>query len=136
MHLSKHNKGLCTVKEISEILCLSRNHLVKVVHNLVCLGYVESAKGRNGGIRLALSPEKINLSKLIFELEPNFNLTECYDKKRNTCQMLSICGLKNILNEALISFLKTLEGYSLADTIQPSSSNFKKIRIIINNSNS
>jgi Rrf2 family nitric oxide-sensitive transcriptional repressor len=129
MYLSVNNKKLCTVKEISEKLSLSRNHLVKIVHNLVRLNYVDSTKGKGGGIRLAISPEKIKISKLILELEPNFNLVECFDKERNSCQIVTICGLKNILNEALNSFLKILENYSLADTIM-NTTKLKKIGIL------
>lgn len=130
MYLSVNNKTLCTVKEISEKLSLSRNHLVKIVHNLVRLNYVDSTKGKGGGIRLAIPPEKIKLSKLIIELEPNFNLVECFDKERNSCQIVGICGLKNILHEALNSFLTILGNYSLADTMM-NTTKFKKIGILI-----
>ncbi|MCD6034265.1 MAG: nsrR [Rickettsiales bacterium] len=117
MYLSVHGGRRCTVKEIYEGFGISCNHVVKVVHNLVRLGYVESMQGKGGGIRLALAPEAVNLRKLITELEPHFNLVECFDKERNNCRILSICGVKTILGEALMSFLKTLEKYVLADAL-------------------
>ncbi len=117
MYLSVHRDRRCTVKEISDAFGISLNHTVKIVHNLVKLGYVESAKGRGGGVWLALDPEKIRLGKLVVELEPNFDLVECFDRENNTCRIVATCGLKGILKEARDSFLNTLAGYSLADTV-------------------
>ncbi len=117
MYLSVHDKRLCTIQEISDVYSISRNHIVKVVHNLVLLNYVLSTQGKGGGIRLSKSPEKIPLRKLITELEPNFHLVECFDKKHNTCPIVAMCGFRSILKESLESFLLTLDRYTLADAI-------------------
>lgn len=117
MYLAAHRDRRCTVKDIAEGFGISRHHLVKIVHNLSRLGYVESAQGKGGGIWLAMKPEAINLRKLLLQLEPHFNLVECFDKERSHCRILSICGIKTILGEALASFFKTLEKYTLADAV-------------------
>lgn len=117
MYLFVHRDRNCTVKDISKDFNISHHHMVKVVHNLARLGYIESTKGKKGGIRLAMLPEEIRLQKLVLELEPNFNLVECFNMERNTCHIVFICGLKSILHEALTAFLETLGKYTLADAM-------------------
>ncbi|MGH1352876.1 MAG: RrF2 family transcriptional regulator [Methyloligellaceae bacterium] len=117
MFLGANPERLCTAGEISEFHKLSRNHLVKIVHNLVKLGYVESVKGKGGGMRLSGKPDEINLKKLILEIEPNFNLVECFDSETNTCRMAGACGLQGVLNHAFDSFAETLSTYTLKDII-------------------
>ena len=42
------------------------------------MGYIETIRGKNGGIRLARAPENINLGILIKQIEPDFALVECF----------------------------------------------------------
>ncbi len=117
MFLGGNPERLCTAAEISEFHNLSRNHLVKIVHNLVKCGYVESVKGKGGGIRLSCKPEEINLKTLVLEIEPNFNLVECFDSETNTCRMAGSCGLQGVLTHAFQSFSDTLGEYTLRDIL-------------------
>ena len=118
IYLGTHPKRLCTVKEVAEYHGISQNHLVKVVHNLSQLGYIEGTKGKNGGICLLKKPDEINLRDLIIQIEPNLTLVECFNKKTNTCHITDACSLKHILYESLQSFTDTLGKYTLADTIK------------------
>src|SRR5690606_38502175 len=104
-------------REISTIFGISHNHMVKVVHKLARLSYIKSTKGRNGGLKLAKHPKEIGLQQLLMELEPSFNLVECFNTNDNTCHIVLACRLRNILHEALLSFLYTLEKYTLADVV-------------------
>lgn len=118
MYLAMEPERLCTVREIAEYYNISQNHLVKVVHNLSKLAYIESIKGKGGGIRLIGEPKDIGLRDLILRLEPNLTLVECFDKSTNTCRITSICTLKGILYESLQAMLTTLDKYTLADTLK------------------
>ena len=118
MYLASHPERLSSVKEISEHYGISRNHLVKVVHRLSQLGYIETLKGKCGGIKIANGTEKLRLGVLISELEPNMNLVECFDSKINTCRITEACQLKHYLFEAVRSFINTMNKYTLADTIK------------------
>ncbi len=117
MYMTAHQDRLSSVREIAEHYDISRNHLVKVVHKLAQLGYVESSKGKGGGIRLAQDPETLKLGDLIKQLEP-MNMVECFDSKTNTCRMISSCELKHYLAEASQSFITTMNKYTLADTVK------------------
>lgn len=115
MYVATRQDRLCSVKEIAEHYGISRNHLVKVVHRLAQLGYITSAKGKGGGIRLAGEPAKIKLGELVRKLEPNMDIVECFNRDTNTCRITDTCRLKHQLHEARTAFIDTLDQYTLAD---------------------
>lgn len=117
MYLSQHPDKLCTAREIAGNYGISLNHVVKVVHRLSQLGYIESLKGKGGGIRLRRRPENINLWAVVQTLEPDFTLVECFDKEHNTCRIVSACGLRGILRDAMQAFGDSLAQYSIADAV-------------------
>ncbi len=69
---------LANISDIADSYHISKSHLTKIIHQLGQLGYIDSVRGKNGGIRLALSPKDINLGVLIKQIEPDFNLVECF----------------------------------------------------------
>lgn len=115
MYLELKGDAGATVGEVAEHYGISKNHLVKVVHELAGLGYVRSARGRNGGLHLGAQAESINLAEVVEAMEPNFHLVECFDMKTNTCPIAGACRLKRVLAEAHREFLRVLGQYSLAD---------------------
>lgn len=116
MFLGAKKEGqLSTIKEISDAYDISKNHLMKVTYELGKLGYIETIRGRGGGIRLAKPPEAINIGTLVRQTEDDFHIVECFDDARNTCIISPVCGLKHALNRALNAYLKVLDEYTLAD---------------------
>ena len=75
MFLRVRPERLCSVREVADHYKISYNHMVKVVHRLVQLGYVESVKGRGGGIRLAKGVEKHGIGDIVRALEPKTWIT-------------------------------------------------------------
>ncbi|WP_414047882.1 RrF2 family transcriptional regulator [Macrococcus equi] len=105
------------IDEIAKFYNISKNHLTKVVNNLASLGYIETTRGRGGGIALKLPPEEINIGKLIRKTEEHFNIVECFDRETNTCPIIDHCGLMSVLGEALHAYLKVLDKYTLQDIL-------------------
>ena len=106
-----------TITEIAKSYNISRNHLVKVVHNLGALGYIKTVRGRGGGMLLARNPKDINVGDVVRQTEPNFNLVECFDKENNTCPISPCCALIKGLKVARSAFLEVLDGLTLADAV-------------------
>lgn len=107
-----------SIPEISKVYKISKNHVIKVVHNLAKLGYIHSMQGKNGGIRLALLPERINIGKVVEEVEPDFDLLECFGQRKDHCCISPVCRLKGFFRLAQKAFLDTLKNYSIADIIK------------------
>lgn len=106
-----------TITEIADRYKISRNHLVKVVHNLGKLGYITTIRGRQGGLRLARKPEEINLGDVVRRTEPNFFLVECFDRANDQCIITPGCQLKGVLGKAFKAFMGVLDEYTLADMV-------------------
>jgi Rrf2 family nitric oxide-sensitive transcriptional repressor len=109
MYLGARPDRLARIGEISEAYSISRNHLMKVVQDLVRLGFVTSVRGRKGGIRLARAPEEINVGAVVRATEDSFQVAPC-----ETCVIAPACGLKCALDEAVRAFLAVLDTYTLA----------------------
>src|SRR5690242_21638599 len=61
IYLGVQPDKVCSIAEIARAYGISHNHLMKVAHDLGRSGYVESVRGRTGGVRLARSTESINV---------------------------------------------------------------------------
>src|SRR3569833_1592968 len=74
-----------TITEIADAYHISRNHLVKVVHNLSLRGFIQTAHGRGGGLALARPAAEFNIGDVVRHTEVNSNLVECFYLERSTC---------------------------------------------------
>ncbi len=108
-----------TVNEIAARMNMSYEHLVKIVHRLQELGYVETVRGRHGGVRMSKSADAIAIGTLVRETEENLALVECFDPEHNTCPIASACRLAGALDDALQAFLAVLDQKTLADILEP-----------------
>ncbi|MET4026093.1 Rrf2 family nitric oxide-sensitive transcriptional repressor [Marinobacter sp. MBR-99] len=117
IYLAEQGDRLATIQEIADRYEISKNHLMKVVHQLNKKGYIETIRGKKGGMRLHMAPNEINIGVLIRETEQDLSIVECFSSK-NACKITPVCGLKAMFAEALKAFLETLDKYTLADVIQ------------------
>lgn len=115
---SKPGEELSSKKEISEVFHISLNHLAKIVHELQKEGYVETVRGRSGGIRLAKSPEDINIGAVVRLMEDDFQMFECFSCETDYCVISPACKLKRVVGKALREFLRVLDAYTLADILE------------------
>lgn len=116
--LALQGDRLATIQEVSASYDISKNHLMKIVYQLAQKGYIDSIRGKNGGIRLGRAPGKINLGTLFKEVEQSFAIAECFSST-NRCTITPACHMKKILSEALAAFLAVLDKYTLADLVSP-----------------
>ena len=113
LYLAARPDRLCSIAEVAQAYRISQNHLMKVVNDLARSGYIDSLRGRGGGIRLGKPPEEINIGALIRHTEEGFDLVDC-----PSCVIAPACGMNGVLKEAVSAFLAVLDKYSLADLMQ------------------
>jgi Rrf2 family nitric oxide-sensitive transcriptional repressor len=114
IYLTLAPEGLVRIADIAKGYGISENHLMKIVHQLGVAGYVETVRGKNGGLRLACRPEAINLGDVVRRMEPDLDLVPCFNPA-GTCRIRPVCMLKSILGQALAAFLAVLDRHTLAD---------------------
>jgi Rrf2 family nitric oxide-sensitive transcriptional repressor len=115
LYLTAQRERWVPLPEISRAYGVSHNHMAKVVQLLLDQGYVESSRGRAGGLRLAKPPASVNIGAVVRATEPHLNLVECFDTDANTCPIDAACGLKGALLSAQKAFLRELDRFTLAD---------------------
>jgi Rrf2 family nitric oxide-sensitive transcriptional repressor len=116
------------IREIAAHYEISEHHLTKVVQELARAGFVQTLRGRGGGLRLARAPEAIGVGAVVRALEEDLTLVECFAAGSN-CAIRRSCGLKGILGEALAAFLAVLDRYTLADLLGPEAQLRKALRL-------
>jgi Rrf2 family nitric oxide-sensitive transcriptional repressor len=119
MYLALKDDGLATISEIAESYDISKNHLMKVVHELGVAGYVETMRGRQGGLRLAKPPEDIGLGEIVRHTEPDMALVTCFEPIKASCAVQPCCVLRRALSEASDAFMDVLDGYTFRDLVKP-----------------
>jgi Rrf2 family nitric oxide-sensitive transcriptional repressor len=117
MHLANNQDRLVTIQDIADLHSISKNHLMKVVHQLGLSGMVVTVRGRNGGLKLSKEPKQINVGEVVRNTESDFFMAECFDHADTCCAYVNACALKGILSSATAAYLAVLDGVSLADLI-------------------
>ena len=118
MYLALKDDGLATIAEIAESYGISKNHLMKVAHQLGVAGYVATVRGRSGGLRLAKPAEAIGLGEVVRHTEPDMALVSCFDPVNAPCAIQRCCVLQGALAKACLAFVDVLDGYTLSDLVK------------------
>ncbi|PWB84561.1 MAG: Rrf2 family transcriptional regulator [Methylocystaceae bacterium] len=108
------------IPQIAETYGVSENHLRKVVNHLAQAGWVESTRGRGGGLRLRPAPAEISIGAVMREMEADFALVDCLGAEPERCVISGFCGLQRIFGEALQAWFQVLDRYTLADAMDGS----------------
>lgn len=110
-----HAPKLVTVGEVARAHRISKAHLVKVAYDLGQRGYIETIRGRRGGMRLARPAEEITVGEIVRWTEAPLELVECFNPETNTCPLQGLCYLSRGLQRALRAFLSVLDDLTIAD---------------------
>ncbi len=105
---------LVTISDIADHFDISRNHLMKIVHKLGQLDYIQTLRGKYGGLRLDHPPSSIKLGSLVRDFETTLDIIDC---KKLTCPITGSCDLKPIMQKAQEAFMSVIDNYTLQDLI-------------------
>jgi len=92
---------------------------MKVAHQLGVAGYVETVRGRGGGLRLAKPVEAIGLGEVVRHTEPDMAIVQCLKPLNAPCTIRPCCVLRRALEQAHDAFMAVLDGYTLSDLVRP-----------------
>jgi len=118
IYLGAKGDQLSTIAEIAQSFGVSKTHLMKVVNKLAQQGYIETVRGKGGGLRLGRAPTDIVVADVVRDTEADFAVMGCL-AQTGFCRIEGCCVLRRALHEAVEAFLRTLEAYTLADLLAP-----------------
>ncbi|MEZ5752621.1 MAG: Rrf2 family transcriptional regulator [Paracoccaceae bacterium] len=101
--------------EIAQVSNASVNHLLQVVNGLQANGFVETLRGRHGGLRLARAPQQISMGSVFRVFEAGHPFAECFDPESNTCPLSTECRLRGFIARAVEAFYHELDMVTLED---------------------
>jgi Rrf2 family nitric oxide-sensitive transcriptional repressor len=124
LYLAVRPEGLSTIQEISDAYGISKNHLMKIVQQLGELGWVETVRGRNGGLRLKERSAALTIGEVVRRTESDFSIVGCFagdDVPHRRCVIEPHCRLKSVLAAARDAFLGELDKHTVAELALPKS---------------
>jgi len=117
IYLALRTDRRVAIREIAEAHRISENHLVKVVHSLGRGGFVATARGKGGGLRLGRPAAEIRVGDVVRFTEDDMALVACFQPNGPGCALIDVCRLQRLIAEALQAFLAVLDGVTLADLV-------------------
>jgi Rrf2 family nitric oxide-sensitive transcriptional repressor len=118
MYIALNPERKSTIGEIAESYGLSKNNLMKVVCELGQTGYVQTIRGKNGGLLLGRPAEEIVLGDIVRLTEPDMALAPCFEPTHAPCVISPACRLRAALHRAMAAFLHVLDEYTLKDLVE------------------
>ena len=120
LFLAVREEGLTTIQDISEAYGISKNHLMKVVQRLGELGWIETVRGRNGGLKLNARSLGLTIGEVVRGTESDFALVGCFPREGAAprhCVIEPQCRLKHFFEAARGAFLAELDRYTLGELV-------------------
>jgi Rrf2 family nitric oxide-sensitive transcriptional repressor len=77
IHVGLNDGKQTTITNIAQSFGISKAHLMKVVNDLSQKGYLNTVRGRKGGIRLMREPRHINIGRVVRDTEDQLNVIGC-----------------------------------------------------------
>lgn len=118
MYCAVNDEGLARTSDIADQCNASTNHLARVVQHLQSEGYIETLRGRSGGIRLAKPASGISIGAVFRLFETEIPFAECFDPDNNTCPLTNVCRLRGYVTRALEAFYHELDMVTLEDLVR------------------
>ncbi|BAZ93292.1 DNA-binding protein [Thiohalobacter sp. COW1] len=118
IYLAVQEHSVTTIAGIAEAYGISKNHLMKVVHQLAGDGYVETTRGKGGGVRLKQAPEAISIGAVLRRTEADSVLVECFRPQGSECRIETACMLRGIFHQAEEAFYGVLDDITLAQVVE------------------
>lgn len=103
--------------EIATACNASENHLAQVIHLLGQRGFIQTVRGRSGGLSLGRPMEDIRVGDVFRTFEAQVPFTECFAETPNSCPLSGFCLLRCALADAVEAFYASLDKLTLKDLV-------------------
>ncbi len=102
---------LVKTADIAKRLDITPLNVFKIVHILSHAGFIESVRGRNGGVRLSRPAGDIRIGEVVRSIEATAVEVEASEKRPRSAKP----QLNAIFDDAMEAFISVLDQHTLAD---------------------
>src|SRR4051812_29257430 len=110
MSLAHHSDELMNSEQLAGVLKSNPTFIRKLISNLVEAGLINSYRGKGGGIKLALPPEKITLKQIYIASTEEQTLIKTHAKPVIKACPVSCC-IKDVLEDIVEGIENTTQTY-------------------------
>ncbi|WP_272008263.1 RrF2 family transcriptional regulator [Roseovarius sp. ZX-A-9] len=104
---------LATKAEVAARCKTSESHLAQIINQLAQLGYLETQRGRNGGVTLGRPAGEIVIGDVFRDIEAGYTAAECFADVDNSCPLTEACRLREAIAAAAEAFFAHLDTITL-----------------------
>lgn len=105
-----------TAAEVARAQRITEHNVFKIVPMLVEGGFLDTTRGRGGGIRLAQIPGDIRIGDVVRVTEETHIEAECFGGGAD-CAIRPVAPINRILDDALHAFIEVLDQHTLLDLV-------------------
>ncbi len=116
IHCAMAGERSVTVGEVARAHNITEHNVFKIVPMLVHGGFVETTRGRGGGIRLSRQPDQIRIGDVVRVTEETHIEAECFGGGAD-CAIRPVAPINRILDDALSAFIEVLDQHTLEDLV-------------------
>jgi len=116
MVIIARSKVHVNVNSLAEEMGSSRNHLAKVLQQLVKFNFLRSVRGPNGGFILSKLPSEITVLDIYEAIEGKIDTPEC-PLDRQICPF-DMCLMGGLINDVTMQFKNYFQGLTLQNYIE------------------
>ncbi|MGD9300234.1 MAG: Rrf2 family transcriptional regulator [Desulfobacterales bacterium] len=117
---SKGVAVLCTRRQIAAAMDIPDQFLGKIAQQLARAGYIEIVQGARGGLKLAVSPEKLTLLDVVETVIGEIFLNDCI-LRPEACSRSNACTVHRVWDKARRQLRETLREATFAELLKEDS---------------
>lgn len=118
MYLAAEPGRRATIAEVAQAFDISEHHLSKVAHGLGRGGWLANARGKGGGLALAVPATQIGIGSVVRHTERGVLPAACFGDAGGSCPIDTGCTLRSALADAVEAFYAVLDRCTLADLMR------------------
>lgn len=117
--LANHmDDGYVPLKEIAARQGVSKKYMENILKILVENGFLEGIKGKGGGYRLTMPPEKYSLGVILRLTEGSLTPVVCASSEHTGCTRMESCPTRPVWQKLDSLINEYLDGVTLADLLK------------------
>lgn len=116
LHCALAGDRSVTASEIARAHNITEHNVFKVVPLLAHAGFIETIRGRGGGMKLARPSGSIRLGDVVRATEETHIEADCFGGGAD-CVIRPIAPINRIFDEALAAFIAVLDNHTLDDLV-------------------